>query len=291
MRNTTMRNNVRLGIGAGLAATAVLAMAGCSGNSGAASTNNGLSGSVSGSAISLVADSMNKATTAGTVKITGTMSGDGLSMTMSGEEEYSPSTEMSMTMQGSGQDLSEILIGDQIYMDSPAVSAAFGGKQWSEINLAESKGTLGALASTINSARNENPTTQLSAMLAAKQITKVGTETVQGQQTTHYSGTLNAAQFLQSSAETSSLSSTQIATLKSLLQTGGVSTETIDLWVGTNGLPVQVKAAVQSSVGLMTITMDTSDWGVPVQVTAPPASEVTDITSKISSVLASASAG
>jgi hypothetical protein len=292
MRNTTMRSNVRLGIGAGLAATAVLAMAGCSGKGGTASTNTGLGGSVNGSAISLVADSMTKANTAGTVKITGTMSVGGVSMTLNADEQYSPSFEMSMTAQAAGQNISEILIGDRIYMDYPALSAELGGgKQWSEINLAEATGSLGAFSSVINSVRNENPLNGLSALIASKQVTEVGTETVQGQQTTHYKGTLNAAQFLQSGATGTSLSSSQIATLKSQLQSSGVTTETIDLWVGSNGLPVQVKTSGQSAAGLVSMTMDLSDWGAPVQVTAPAASEVTDITAKVSAAVASASAG
>jgi len=292
VRNESRRNSVRLGIGAGLAATAVLAMAGCSGNSGSASTNTGLGGSVNGAAISLVADSMSKANTAGTVKITGTMSVDGLSMTMNADEQYSPSLEMSMTMQGAGQNISEILIGDQIYLDYPALSSVLGGgKQWSEINLAEASGSLGAFSSVINSARNENPLNGLSALIASKQVTKVGAETVQGQQTTHYNGTLNVTQFLQSGAVGTSLSSAQIGTLKSQLQSGGVTSETIDLWVGSNGLPVQVKTSGQSSAGLVSMTMDLSDWGAPVQVTAPPASEVSDITAKVGAAVASASAG
>lgn len=280
-----MRNTLRLGIGAGLAASAVLAMAGCSNsNTGGSSTN--------GSAMSLVADAMNKADSANTVRIAGTVSGSGISMTFNGDEQYSPSLEMSLKMQTEGQNISEILLGDTIYMDYPALSSELGGgKQWDELDLSEAGGSLGALSSIMDSARNENPTTQISALLASKQISKVGTETVQGQQTTHYSGTLNANDFLNDSAQTSQLSSSQIASLKSLLQSGKVSSEQVDLWVASNGLPVQVKVAVQSSAaGTMDMTLDMSDWGAPVQVSAPPADETTDITSEVSGALASASA-
>ena len=278
-----MRNKLRLGIGAGLAASAVLALAGCS-NSGGNSAN--------GSTMSLVADAMNKADSAGTVKIAGTISGSDVSMTLNGDEQYSPSLEMSLNMQTQGQSISEIFLGDKIYMDYPALSSELGGgKQWDEIDLSEAGGSLGALSSIINSARDENPTTQMSALLASKEITKVGTETVQGQQTTHYSGTLNANDFLDDSAQTSQLSSSQISALKSLLQSGQVSSEKVDLWVASSGLPVQVKVAVQTSAaGTTDVTLDMSDWGAPFQVSAPPAGEVADITSEISAAMASASA-
>lgn len=290
-----MHHKLRLGFGAGLAATAVLAMAGCSGHGGN-TTNNGTgttttTTTTNGSAISLVADAMNKANSAGTVKVTGSISVAGTDMTLSADEQYSPSLEMSMTMQGAGQNITEVFVGNRIYMQDPALSAELGGKQWAEIDLGESKsGSLGSLASLINSERNANPTTQLSAMIASKQVTEVGTETVQGQQTTHYSGTLNVSQFLQDGVNTANLSSSEVATLKSTLQAGGVSSEKVDVWVASDGLPVQEKVAVDSSAGEMDMTMDMSDWGAPVSVSAPPAGQVADITAEINAAMASASA-
>jgi hypothetical protein len=290
-----MRNRIRLGIGAGLAASAALTLAGCSNGSGNSASGTGIGtgigNSANGSAMSLVADAVSKANNAGTVRITGSISGSGVSMTLSGDEQYSPSLEMSLDMQSAGQNITEIFLGDKIYMDYPGLSGELGGKKWGEIDLSEAGGSLGALSSIVNSARNENPTTQMSALLASKQITKVGTDTVEGQQTTHYSGTLNASDFLDSTAQTSQLSSAQISALKSVLQSGQVSSEKVDLWVASSGLPVQVTVAVQSSAaGAMTVTMDMSDWGAPVDVSAPPADQVSDITSLVSGAMASATA-
>jgi hypothetical protein len=291
-----MHSKLRLGIGTGLAVTAVAAVvAGCSGGgSGTAAgggTGGSANGSLNGSAISLVADAMDKANSAGTVKITGSMAVGGTSMTLSGDVQYSPSVKMSMSMQGGGQDISEIFLGNTIYMKDAALAAELDGKQWAEIDLDKAGGSLGALSSLANTGRNENPATQLSALVASKAVTKVGTETVQGQQTTHYSGTLNASQFLQNGAVTSQLSAAQVAELKSQLQSAGVTSETIDVWVGSNSLPVQEKVVVHSSsTGLMEMTMNLSDWGAPVDVSAPPANEVTDITAEMSAAIASASA-
>src|ERR1700761_9363166 len=95
-------SRIRLGIGAGLAATAVLAMAGCSGTAAKSTTGNGTAaanspaGTANASAVSLVADAMNKATSAGTVRLSGSLAANGLDMTMSGVEQYSPSVEMSL---------------------------------------------------------------------------------------------------------------------------------------------------------------------------------------------------
>jgi len=291
-----MGKKARLGIGAATATLAVLAVAGCSGSSGGSGTPTGLGGSGTtggdSSALTLVADALNKADSAGTVKITGTMTtpGSGTTMSMTAEEEYSPALEMSMTMQVDGQSLSEVLIGEKIYMNYPALSSQLGGKQWAEIDLSKASGSLGSLSSLIDSAKNQNPTTQISALVASGDVSKVGSATVDGQQTTHYSGTLTAAQMANLSAKSGQLSDAQISSLKSLLQSGGVTSETIDVWIASSGLPVEMKYSAKSSSGTVAGDMHMSDWGAPVSVGAPPASEVYDMTSELAGAAASASA-
>ncbi|HWG23105.1 hypothetical protein [Actinospica sp.] len=292
-----MGTKARFGIGAAAASLAVLAVAGCSGSGssgtggvtglGGGGTNGGGS-----AALSLVADAMNKANSAGTVKITGTVTEPGVTnpVTMTAQEQYSPEVEMSMTMQVNGQSLSEILIGDKIYMDYPALSSEMGGKQWGEIDLTQANGSLGSLSSLVDSAKNQNPTTQISALVASGDVAKVGTGTVDGQQTTHYSGTLTPGELATLSAKSGQLSASQISTLKSLMQTGGVSSEKIDLWISSSGLPVEMKYSSKTSAGTVTGDMHMSDWGASVAIGAPPASQVYDMTSALTGAEASASA-
>jgi hypothetical protein len=292
-----MGNRARFGICAATAALAVVAVAGCSG-SGSSSSASGAggggakAGSGDASAISLVADAMNKADAAGTVKVTGTMTAPGVStpMTITSEEQYSPSIEMSMSLQVEGQTLSEILVGDVIYLDYPALSAELGGgKQWMEIDLSKAS-SLGSLSTLLDSARNENPTTQIAALIASGDISKVGTETVRGQQTTHYAGTLDASQLLSASNSAAGLTASQLSSLKSEIKSVGMSSVKIDLWVASNGLPVEEKYSEQTSAGAVVGDLYMSDWGSPVSVGAPPASEVTNMTNQLNSAGATASA-
>jgi hypothetical protein len=288
----------RFGIGAATAALAVTAVAGCSG-SGSSSGGSGVAGgtgvaktgSGDSSVLSLVADAMNKANAAGTVKVTGTMTAPGVTtpITMTAQEQYTPSLEMSMSMQVEGQTMSEILVGDVVYMDYPALSSELGGKQWAEIDLAKAN-SLGSLSSLLDSARNENPTTQIAALVASGAVTKVGPATVNGQSTTHYTGTLDASQLLKVGTATSNLSASQLSSLKSELQTAGVTTVKIDLWIAANGLPVEEKYSEQTSAGAVSGDMFMSDWGTPVSVGAPPASEVYNMTNALNSAGASATA-
>ena len=290
-----MGTKARLGICAATAALAATAVAGCSGSGSSGTAAGGGSGTKAGSGdsgvIALVADAMNKADAAGTVKVTGTITAPGVStpITMSAEEQYSPSVEMSMSMQLQGQTLSEVLVGDVVYLDYPALSSELGGKPWAEIDLTKVK-SLGSLSSLLDSARNENPTTQIAALVASGAVTKVGTETVDGQVTTHYSGTLDASQLLKASTSNSSLSASQLSSLKSQLQSAGVSSAKIDLWVAADGLPVQEKYSEQTAQGAVSGTLDMSDWGAPVSVGAPPSSEVYNMTNALNSSGASATA-
>jgi hypothetical protein len=281
-----MGKKARLGICAATATLAAVAVAGCSGSGGSGGTNTGggtAAGSGDSAAISLVADAMNKADSAGTVKVTGTMTAPGMSspMTINAEEQYSPSVAMSMSLQIEGQTLSEILVGNVIYMDYPALSAELGsGKQWMEINLAKVT-SLGSLSSLLDSARNDNPTTQIAALVASGSVTKVGTETVQGQQTTHYAGDLDASQLLSAGNTASNLTPSQLSSLKDEIKSAGVSTVKVDLWVASDGLPVEEKYSEKTTAGTVVGDLYMSDWGAPVSVGAPPASEVTDMTSQI----------
>ena len=292
-----MGTKARLGIGAATAALAVMAVAGCSGSGGSGSAGATGTGATGGAAagngdsavLSLVADAMNKADAAGTVKVTGTMTAPGVTtpMSMTAEEQYSPSIEMSMSMQVDGQAMSDILIGDVIYMNYPALAAELGGKQWAEIDLARVN-SLGSLSSLLDSARSENPTTQIAALVASGEVSKVGTQTVNGQRTTHYSGTLNATQLLTTGTASGNLTADQLSSLESELQSVGVKSAKIDLWVASDGLPVEEKYTEQTSSGTVAGDLFMSDWGTPVSVGAPPASEVYDMTNALNSAGASA---
>jgi hypothetical protein len=295
-----MGNKARLGIGAAAATAIVMAVAGCSGsNSGAGASGTGAAGQNTGAAIggdgaamTLVSDVMNKAGSAGTVRISGTVtSAKGGTTSISGQEQYSPNLELSITSQVQGQSISEVLVGDVFYMNYPELSAEMGGKPWAKIDLSKANGSLGSLSSLFDSAKNLNPTTQIEALIASGNVTEVGTETVDGQQTTHYSGKLDAAQMLQQTSSNVHLTKSQLSQLKSALGTEGVTSETVNLWVGSGNLPVEVKYQIQSSAaGQISSDLHLSDWGKPVQIGAPPANEVYDMTSMMNGALASASA-
>jgi len=287
----------RFGIGAaGAAVAALAAVAGCSGGGSPAAatgsptpTPTATVTDANAAALALVSAVMDKANSAGTVRIQGTVTSATTGvMTMSGQEQYSPGLKMSMTMQVQGQSLSEVLIGSTFYMDYPELTAELGGKPWGEIDLSKANGALGSLSSLANTARNYNPTTQLQAMLASGRVANFGPVTVDGQQTTHYQGKIIVAQMQN---EPSALTAGQLAALKAALQAASVTSEQVDLYLSADNVPVEVKSVSQSPSGQVSTDMFLSGWGKPVQIGAPPADQVFDLTTQVAKAQASASAG
>jgi hypothetical protein len=286
------RQHRRIGICAGAAALTAMAVAGCSGGGtgshpGALPGTGSAGGLGKSSAISLVADAMDQAGKADTVKMTGTMSMTGqsaMSAQLTAQEEYSPTLEMSMSIGANGENISEVLVGTTIYMKYPGLSSMTQGKPWAKIDLSKAGGALGSMSSILGEAKNYNPTTQLSALLASGEITEVGKETVDGRQATHYHGKLTAAQVLALGASQAHLTKDQVDQLQADFKTAGIKSETIDLWVGSNGLPVEIKMAEQMASATMDMDMHLSDWGAKVDIGAPPAGQVYDLTARLGSL-------
>jgi hypothetical protein len=232
---------------------------------------------------------LTKASNDKTVHVTGTISSSSLSGTLDAQEQFSPTTAMSMTMSGGQFNLSEVLIGDTVYVKFPQLSAMLGGKPWAKIDLS-SMGSLGsAFSSMLDSAKNTDPTQQLQPLLASGNLHKVGTETVDGVQADHYSGTVDPATAFNSSAAAANLTPDQVAQIKSLMQAGGVTGETIDVWVASSGLPVRESVSSNTSAGAVKADLHMSGWGQPVSVSAPPADQVGDFSSILGGLTASPS--
>ena len=284
----------RLTVGGTAAVLAVLAAAGCTG-SGATNPQGSPASTTApdrdAATLAVVAAAMNKAGAAGTVTMTGTTSssGDGTAA-LNGEVEFSPVSAMSLTSQLEGETLSTIYVGSVVYLNYPALSAEFGKKPWIEMDLSKAS-ALGSLSAIPVSAVTYNPVSSIAALVASGAATKVGTTTVGGQQVVHYRGTLTTSQLPQQAGSVPDLTAAQLSSLTQVLQQSGTSSETVDLWVGANGLPVEVKSVAQTPTGETTSDLHLSGWGQQVKIGAPPSSEVYDVTSQLASATASSTSG
>lgn len=216
-----------------------------------------------------------------TVKVTGTVTSTGLNLKMSGVEQFQPlemSMDLTMSMSETGDmTLSEIYDGTNFYLKDPQLASVDGGKEWAKYDLSSMGGAGSSIQSLLNSAKNQTPTSSLQPLLASGDLKSLGSATVDGQQTTHYSGTLTSDQIATLTSR-NGLSAAQVQEIKQMQQTAGIQSETIDVWIGSNNLPVQMKSVAQTSTGQAATTMAFSDWGAPATITAPPADQVGTLT-------------
>lgn len=149
-----------------------------------------------------------------------------------------------------------------------------GGKHWIRYgydDLAKLGGSSGAYLK--DQMQNTTPNQSVKLLLASGDVKKVGEDRVRGEQTTHYSGTVNVADM---ATKTSNLSASQLADLKKQLTAAGVSTEKVDIWVNGDNLLVKKVEKGELSTGTMSSTAYYSDYGVKVSATEPPAGDTAD---------------
>ncbi|MGW1802293.1 hypothetical protein ACWCQN_42010 [Streptomyces sp. NPDC001984] len=149
-----------------------------------------------------------------------------------------------------------------------------GGKHWIKYaydDLADLGGNSGAYLK--DQMQNTTPNQSVKLLLASGDVKKAGEETISGEHTTHYSGTVNVADL---AGENSNLDASQLADLKKQLSQAGVSTETVDIWVNDKDLLVKKVEKADMAAGAMTQTAYFSDYGTKVAVEEPPASDTED---------------
>ncbi|WP_329365402.1 hypothetical protein [Streptomyces sp. NBC_01483] len=149
-----------------------------------------------------------------------------------------------------------------------------GGKHWVRYaydDLAKLAGGSGAFLK--DQMQNSSPNQSVKLLLASGDVKKVGDETVRGEKTTHYAGTVNVSDL---AAKSSRLTASQLADLKEQFTQAGITTEDVDIWVNGKDLLVKAVSKGELSSGTMSSTTYYSDYGVKVSAVAPPASDTAD---------------
>jgi hypothetical protein len=142
-----------------------------------------------------------------------------------------------------------------VWLKSPLLAAALRGKQWVRVDLGKQAKALGF---DLNALTGETPASALEAVRLPGAVSEVGSEKVDGVETTHYRKTLTAT-------------------------VSGTKYHSVDAWVDGQDLIRQLKldytaqldpASKQGAHTLVTMTL--SNFGSKVSVTVPPADQVVD---------------
>ncbi|GAA1950747.1 hypothetical protein [Kitasatospora viridis] len=274
------------------ATTAVLAVAGlaaCGTKSASTATGTASAGSVQ---LATVADAMAQSTKATSqytsvkVKMAEHIQAQGqdISTTGSGALSWKPiAMDMTMSMPalaaqvGGDGSIRMMMSGTTMYMNMGDVAAAKNdGKHWMKIDLTAMGASGQALADQMNNSASNDPSTQLKLFTSSPDIQRVGQETVDGVQTTHYSGTVDLTK----------LAAAQDPALKAALAQStklGLTTMNVDLWVNDQNLPIRIhESTPPTATTQLDLTGDYSDYSTTqVTVTPPPDSDTTDLSTAL----------
>jgi hypothetical protein len=168
--------------------------------------------------------------------------------------------------------------GDPVlYLNAPFVSTMLpGGKPWLRLDLQQAGKSLGLDLNQLMGQANQNPAQVLDLLRASGSVEKVGTETVNGDSTTHYKATIDL------STAAGKVGADAQAMVQHLIDQGAPSTIPVDVWIGDDGLvrrlTLDESVAKAGQAGAVHLTLNLSDYGTAVNVSAPPSGDTLDLT-------------
>jgi hypothetical protein len=257
-------------------AAAALAAAGCSTSHSSTATQP--AGSAAANAVQLAAQhAQHVASFAATIAVQ-TSGTQNLSLSGSMQERTQPSLLLGInfgTFSLQGQTLpggiQEIINSNAIYMKMAQLSR-LAGKPWVEIPLSGITKASGVnLGQLFQQAESNNPLVQTQMLASSHNVRKVGTATIDGVQTTEYTGSYPV------SAGLARLPASMRAKVAPQLQAMGLQTQTFKLWLDNQQQVRKVVTSDQGTKEQVTSTIQVTSINQPVSVTLPPASQTATV--------------
>jgi hypothetical protein len=206
-------------------------------------------------------------------------------MTAEASMRLKPTVALSMKMnlpsQGADGKAEIRLVDKAMYIGgNPSIAKELHGRTWLKFDLsALGDNQLGGGALGAGQAQ-QNPAAESGFLTGAKDVKKVGTETVDGVQTTHYQGNVTLAEIKTALDKNSKVSKAAREQRDKALQQYeklGVSTMAIDMWIDGDNHVKQTRMKSQTGKGPLDMTVTFLDYNKPVAVTAPPAKDTADL--------------
>jgi hypothetical protein len=172
---------------------------------------------------------------------------------------------LSSSSNGQSSTVEEIVSAKAVYIKAPSNPS---GKPWVEIKFSSLAGGLGkSLQSLLQSAQNGNPAAQTQMFAGSRNVHKVGTEVVNGTQTTHYAGTVTASQALRRLSPTVRKGFAPLLRLIS----GGIR---FDIWLDDQHVARKLVEVESVRGQTVTLTLNVTAVNQPMQITLPPRRQV-----------------
>jgi hypothetical protein len=188
--------------------------------------------------------------------------------------------QMAMVIRATGRKkvlLEERIIGKTLYMSSPVFRRTIpGSRRWVQVDLSKKSG--GASETSLTQVPASQSGEAISFLRgASSDVQNLGTSQLHGVTVTHYRAMINFDAVI--NALTLKQRGTMRATIRQLAYETGSPTMPVDFWVSADGRlrAEQYKIASVVHSGSVVARVEFYDFGVPVHVTAPPASQITKL--------------
>lgn len=245
-----------------LLAAAPLALAACGGGGGSTSSK-----AVQLTPVAYVHQAAKQSAQASSehVELKAAVQGSPLALTGAGDFDNTAtrgSMSVHASIQGLDVEIDEVLDGATIYMKSPLLAARLpAGKTWMKLDLEQVGKSQGIDLSQLI---GQDPAQSFAQLQASGDVTKVGDETIDGTETTHYRGRVDPAKLPQGA---------KIAAL------ANATYGPYDVWIGKDdGYVRRVASTATVQQQKLTMTMSFSDFGKDVSVDVPVPSDTADAT-------------
>lgn len=276
---------------------AVLLLAACGGGKTSASTTSGPNTASQAHLVSLLQSASGNTEAEKTATVSGTVSSQGgeapLAITLNGGINFvSHQTQFTMDMAELGT-VTTVFDDGVIYEKIPDLAGMPGGKPWVKLDLkslAQDGGPLGALGQMLQQgmdSQQSDPSHALDFLDGVTgTVTTVGTETIDGVPTTHYRFPVDVHKAIQRLG-------TDQSDFQQFIEGMGIENPVVDVWLDGQGLvrlfhtheAINPKPTASSPLGIpggalpsgVDLTFAFSNFGAPVTITVPPASQVTDL--------------
>lgn len=183
---------------------------------------------------------------------------------------------MTMEMASAKEGGTEIrLLGGNMYVDGGAAMAKeTGGKRWISLPV----GDLDKAAAAEPSAAwaNKNPAQDSTFLTAADDLKKVGPQTVDGVETTHYRGTVSLDELTAQAKKDPATAKQREAAVKQYRDLG-VETMTMDVYLDAESRTKRFRTTAKTDQGPLDQVVTFDDYNKPVHVTKPPAKDLTSL--------------
>jgi LppX_LprAFG lipoprotein len=151
---------------------------------------------------------------------------------------------------------------------SNGLSSMTGGKTWMKLDLKAFGAGAGATGSA-GGLGDANPGGVLDSLRGAGDVEKVGADTLRGVETTHYRATIDPQKAIANAP-----AELQEKAKAGLAELGGPFP--MDVWIDGDGQTRKISADIDAATGKVSMTLEYYDFGVDVDVTAPPADDTFD---------------